>query len=787
MNDNEKATKWETDSLIYIVKDSDNLDTLEKEFEEYRSQTNEKQRISDSKSIEIYGLDNATRYNNMKSSFLKSNIKDPEVQNGSDVIKTEDMHYPNLTIDVIRSAYVPNAIQLAEDWCFGGMYYLVIPYNNFDKVQDTWIKYNSQTYKRQRLCDAKSIELFGVDNRTHYDCLKSAYLKKDIDTSNDTNVVTADDAIAHTSTVENLVMGLKKSDSIPQSVQYIMELSNTPVNGVYEELIAKKAIVDKIKYFRADTCNVFDSEIIGDDLPFFYPDEMIDFGVFAGEGNKYSATPDNTNIEDGVTVKQWFEEYKSLMTGIQIENRTDKWINKLRGLYSSYDMIKESGDIARINSRKQSILELGWNPEVDFNIENRVNASRRIHDIIGSKYKRIPDISSFVEANTGLSTTTNSIITSYKDGNENDLLPVFIVLVSGRSLFSAAIKSFDHGPFSHATISFDPGLHYMYSYNIKPNANGFVKEDIKEYHPDTEIIVYGIFVKRKDFNKMMEKIDYYKLNQLKTTYGTKNLLGYVTHKEIKSVDFSMVCSQFVDSILKLANIDLSNKPSALTSPNDYFRAGAYNDRIYLLYKGKCSSYNQSKIERYLHATTPVPIKESAEKIILEESFIHNIGYTRAIANSQFQKQIHEVVYNNLIKDYVCIKEVKDLPIEFDQAGNLLIKKIGSIDYENEYRKSHKMLGLYSKTKNIDGMKYELAKLWFLNSVIEKEKTKTKELSDTRARILGDFHRYLALVLEEDTNFVFTTYYNDTPFSDATIRIKGSTIKHVINLTKTLLL
>jgi hypothetical protein len=79
------------------------------------------------------------------------------------------------------------------------------------------------------------------------------------------------------------------------------------------------------------------------------------------------------------------------------------------------------------------------------------------------------------------------------------------------------------------------------------------------------------------------------------------------------------------------------------------------------------------------------------------------------------------------------------------------------------------------------MKYELARLYYMNYIIEKKLYHNKNLKNkqenikTRARILNDFNKYLKYVLSKDKNFNFSEYYEGSPFYAHTIEIKSSTI------------
>lgn len=280
------------------------------------------------------------------------------------------------------------------------------------------------------------------------------------------------------------------------------------------------------------------------DLPYFNAGQMLDMGVFSNL-RYYNTEPDNTLISEKVTSEQWYTTYKAFCSGFFTEEFNEYNIlrvRRLRQLYSDYDKIIESKDEEKINKRKQSILELGWNPEIDFTVENRMNVT---------KYK----------------------IQEMKDNN----------------------------------------------FKLK-------KSHINEYYE--------------------------------------------------------------------------------------------------------------------------------------------------------------------MKDNEVVSEAKEFPVGFDKDGNLLIKNWKSIDYNIEFSKSSKLLKAYEETNNIEVMKYELAKLWFLNSLLEdkiynKNDKNKAELQKTRNTILNTFSKYIRIVCSKEEQFNFTEYYNNTPFSDKAYKISHNTLKYGIKILKSI--
>ena len=127
---------------------------------------------------------------------------------------------------------------------------------------------------------------------------------------------------------------------------------------------------------------------------------------------------------------------------------------------------------------------------------------------------------------------------------------------------------------------------------------------------------------------------------------------------------------------------------------------------------------------------------------------------------------------------------KGIGFEFDARGNLFVKNfLKNKSYQSIYMESHRLLMEYDRAKNIEGMKYELAKMYYLNlkiseDLIKQDRTKKdKELVKIRARVLNDFHKYLKVVLKNDKQFNFSNYYQRSEFCDDSFVITAPTLKH----------
>lgn len=780
MNNNykkEEIDKLEGDNIIVIDK-ALSLKELEIEWEKFNSMLLKHRRVSDWKSLELFGMTNQEHYNQIKSKLLANDnfkIEDIPLEEAYEMIQT-------LSTKVLK--YGDKEINAAKDWALNSMRTIIIPMNSEQELDSLWNKWNEMHKKNRRESDWKSLELFGATNKEHYEIMKTKWLKKDISndipdiiepetpTSQEPNKLSLFESDSY---IEKLCKYTKYISDRKEKISCCLELSNIKDATLYEETLIRNTLNDTIELFKDNMVNSIGKDILFADLPFFEPTDMTDMGVYSSEPY-YLLQPDNHYLDNNKTIstKTWFENYKKLMCGALTEdmkNLTNLWVRKLTELYHGYDSIKESGDVNKINARKQSILELGWNPELDFSLETRIKVSDRMKRLVQEKYKdtTIIDIRNITEAVDF--DNDQIIVESVRD--DNTLHPIFIVLVYTESMFGKAIVRITKGKYSHSAIGFEPDLSKLYTFKNHLYDAGLAMESLKFYiekNKDSIMSVYAVFVKKKDLLVISEKIDYYILNKDKTHYSTINLFGILTNNVI-DIDMRMICSQFVDSLLKMVGVDITGKVSAMVAPNDFTRVT--NKKVYNIYEGRCVDYDVRKINRTL-------------------SLIRNkVQYIKEglLENTLFQKLITPFISASIVT------EAKDFPVQFDKDGNLLIRKMKSLDFENEYAQIHKLLLVYSEKNNIDAIKYELSKLWFMNILLEKKiYTKGKSTDEqldsyhkARAKILNDFNKYLKVVLKEDTEFNFTEYYNDSPFSDATTKINASTLKYSGDLIKSILL
>ena len=797
----ENIEDFERDTGIEVIDhEIDSLDELEDEFDDFQQMTYKQRKVSNAKSEELYGMNNYERYDKLKSDLLKKekNTDDKIIYTGesSNIIDKRGENL-NVELDNEQCSDYQQAIKNALSWMEKSMIFIITPQETMVQLEELWNKWNQMHLKHRRDSDMKSTELFNMTNLDHYNKLKSVFLSKGegivSDNKDNTDQVISSNDEKIKISQEKIEAHLENGDILSASKELLL-LKSINTDSIYES-----RLIDSIekKFIKESDINVNSYYDRLNDLPYFTPEQLESMGVYFKD-TFYDNYPDNKYLDDEekITTKDWFDCYNRTINGFLNENfnkYTSLWINKLNTLYRDFDSIKESGDIGLINARKQSILELGWNPEIEFTLDNRKKVSDKTRDYLKSSISnKILDIREFYNSCEELNIMNES-------NSEQTKYPLFVVLsYSGRG-FSKVISKYTKSKFSHASLGLEPELDKLYSYNLQ--AGGFDIESLdiyKKNNSQAHLAVFCTFLNKEQIRKVRLSIDQLLSVRNDTRYSIKNLLGIGLNMDFES-NITMICSQFVDRMLKMVNIDHTGKPSGLVTPNDFYVNKS--DNMYLIYDGPIMEYNPNKARVLIKKLdkNSAYIKESSISILNESSFLENMDLTSLDTlisideQSEILSEENKYIYDNYVKPYINIyyyNEAKEFPVQFDKEGNLLIKNMKRLNYEAEYNKSHKLLLNYDETNNIEGMKYELCKLWFLNSIIEG-KIYNDKISDndkaslykTRARILNDFNKYMKVVLLNQKDFNFTDYYNQSPFSDATVKISKHTLKHGISLAK----
>lgn len=155
---------------------------------------------------------------------------------------------------------------------------------------------------------------------------------------------------------------------------------------------------------------------------------------------------------------------------------------------------------------------------------------------------------------------------------------IYIVLTRTNTIISKLIHNFTKDNYTHAAISLDKELNYMYSFGRKwaynPFIGGFIHEHIDEGGYKFSKILPGVIIELQVtedqyyranwlLNQFIYNSDYYKYNYL-------GLINNLMYKEI-CYENRFLCSEFVYHILNESGIADFKKARNLIRPEDFLQ------------------------------------------------------------------------------------------------------------------------------------------------------------------------------------------------------------------------
>ena len=813
------ANKFMRDTNYIIIKDTDDLEELERQFELFSTQlTTRQQRLSDDRSIEIWNMTNQEHYESLKLELMKQmddkfgntenidnvfsydpeedNIDNDDISNifddSSDDEFNDSFELPddenNITesvsedskIPIDNSKHIESEISNIEKDNLADQYEIDTNINiigrvkgknkeeNLANLEKLFTDFNSQSEDHKKASDDKCIEIYGMTNLDRYNKIKAEILKHPPE----------------------------KTETIKVNADNIADVSKEQTKQL--EFVSQ--VYDNMKVINEEEQIKVNKHKRFNDTPYFTPSEMIDIGVH-GNHNFYSKDADNDGLITNVKVPTWFDSYKDMCMDHIFEDYRKDWIDTLDTLYSDFEDIKQSGDQEKILARKQSILDLGWNPEIKFNRKNRLKASERVSKILD---ETIPsDI--FINLNDIPDEYVNDEVVE-EQMNQKTHKPVLLIFTQGHTpVVSQGIKLFTGSSYSHASISFDPELNEVYSYNMRGENFGFIKENLSSFK-DNVISVMAFFAPNNIVQSLKDKIQDFKDND--TTFDLRIFLNKILHidKKVSKNEYHQVCSTFVDTVLKSGNINLVGDINIPDPGQLYTAAKNIPNKIIEVFNDIAIKYDGKKVKKKISSLFKTNIKSIDEASFINDEeqtvpkkcpecgsdvgvFINGEPIYRCI-NKECKKCFGVVKppkHKSIKEQTSILNEVKQFPIEFDKDGNLIIYKarIGSLSFGDEIDDSVQLLESYRNQSNLEGIKYEIAKLWYINDCIEKKLKKRltneqyKELIDTRAVCLNAFKFNLDFLMKSEKGFNFSDYYNSTPFSDNSIKITSNTLKYTM--------
>ncbi len=746
-NINKAVSDWEIGNNLTIFKgDGTTKEELDKEWQNFEAtMTPDQQMKSDDESIRLYGKTNLERYkekiarfDNPSSIFEEVNVTDSEEANITEKPMSNAKH-AEINHMPIEPEYYDKAL-LAKKYMKNANTVMMYPTETISELEALWNKIHSTvTPDDMRKNDDMCIQIFGMTNIELYTAWKEKILKFNREVEERLN----------NSDISNESKELRYMSANSFEVSPILEKcvslsKRTPstLTAIQEANDSIDLAVNRLSSIMEYTPMAALNPVIGlNPMPMYLPYEFND------NADKF---------EDDIKQKviRYNTIFDSTFRGESIVDISDiqtEWKNDIISLQNSY---KENNN----ELTRQEIFAMGWHPDYDISlVENWENINSKTLERISEYYNysntKVIDIHEFVNL-----TNTDSIDNDdVKIERKKNLNPVYVVLVSGveRSLGGDLIRWWTRGPFCHSALGLDYTLNDLVSYNDAGGEHqGLSKESLKFYTPDERIGVFTIFVNNEDYIAMKKNIEYYLNNKGKTHYSHSNIVTLVLGRPL-NFQFDMICSQFVDRLLKFINVDITSKDSSLVSPNDFYRAAGFNKRIYKVYDGKIKDYNPKKIKKIVDRL----LSSSRTKAYKEDASILEVGAKLLKHKTTTTTQKVNGICGNKIENNGGGKVSGDYHNAILQHGIENDKE--DID---EYKE---LLGMYADTKPEDIV--EEYNLWLdgeFNRLTKIFAVRDEEdLEDLRAYRLDDKHNdpsglNYALCMRNDIQALGKMGYND---------------------------
>lgn len=381
--------------------------------------------------------------------------------------------------------------------------------------------------------------------------------------------------------------------------------------------------------------------------------------------------------------------------------------------------------------------------------------------------------------------------------DDGKLYPVYILLMHSGTALSTAIKAVTQSNFSHSSISFDSSMHNMYSFGRKADVNpfvgGFKKEDIRNPFFQNREIPYALYMvpcTKGEITMMKKRLDFFIKNSTKFHYDFtglfKNYLGIADNPEYK-----WFCSRFVADILNAgrpSDDPYITEPS-LMKPEDF----RFTNFAQYVSGGFMTTYDSKLVDKITTRLLRIEkLKRKKQSIMDKEMSIieagYDIDYLNPYAETVLNYQLTVIDESAVDSFFTYLKSFK---LRFDKEGNIIITRREYDQLDSHFKSSQKMIKACEKAGNIEGVKEELSKIYYMihlindqylsNKTAPKSDVVKKDMIDLRSVMMNVFQQHLTYVTKLDPKFNFQSYYDgskygkDTTIPKATISSIGKTI------------
>lgn len=171
---------------------------------------------------------------------------------------------------------------------------------------------------------------------------------------------------------------------------------------------------------------------------------------------------------------------------------------------------------------------------------------------------------------------------------------VYLILTHTGTVFTNLIKLYTKQPYNHASLSFDPDFHELYSFGRKnprnPFSGGFVKENINSgLLKRAKCAIYSCTVSESQYEKMKEFVRQIENQKHLYSYNLVGLLAIPLKMKIVREN-AFFCSQFVSTVLMEGEVARLAKPPFFVTPHDLEQLPQFQ----LVYEGSIKDYCEDR-------------------------------------------------------------------------------------------------------------------------------------------------------------------------------------------------
>ena len=775
----QEINKWKenfTDGTI-LRSHYNSLKELEDDWAKYMDQCYQHKLIANNMAYRLYGMKNEEIYYKLKTWFLTHDI----IQDKSDAIKVIRPTQKIINESLIQ--LVPNQYDnfrnsfptfdpdnRAKDITRREGYYILTNDNilDMDDLNQRMYKFRSMPEDKRNKSDTYSIQLYGKKNEERYNEMMPKYLAQDTSFQSDPSKVIYDyDStisyrpsrayLEHRMDTSNIFIYNRLAEfaettlnSIDEGVILVTDILKTrPPESIVEELVLDNIITNKLIRPYLDE---LEPEVRVQNA-YFTPYEMKDIAANCTNPNKKGQM---NSLGYSITPKEWFDSYEAYSLGLAPnKSNLTNW-NYRDYICKMFEKIDSASTEEEKETLQEELIMYGWNPSITLTKENenmpQTSFLNRNKEIFANNLGY-----SIVDFTNRTDNSPNIPIEDIRNAQG-----LYVVFLSREDLEDINVPKI--------YVGLEPSLEVliplsMGKFTAKTSLNSIYKSI-----PNPVIDVYYLKFLPETFSKVRKMFDYFMAHGFDYRFKYSVFAASCTAfgRDLNISNKNLVCIYLMNMILSISNMNYMNPGSYMVLPT---LANLMNDDkkdyIYKIYSGPLSSYQSNQVSQSITTTI--------DSSIITESFPK---------------------YNYLLPwtQVVPLREAKSLPVEFDQDGNLLIQQRQKIDFAAEYAKCHKLLQQYSKAKGYEAMKYYVAKLWYLNIMIEKRIYNPKKFDketltsyyNTRAHILSDFKKYMGEILEQEPNFDFQKYYKTTPFDRSVLKVSKNFMKTIWSFFKTLI-